>query len=323
MRSAPHILLILLALSVAAYGWRKMESAKAEQSISRSDLQALQASIEQAMQEQSAREEEIRILSQQMGAIMRQPDSEREVRSWLTRATDLRQHFLNHPEQGIPELDFLTDLEWLKLARDADLASESGTQRALAASRKLAAEKFVRIVGPAVRTFKASHERWPESPLEFLPLLEEPVNPDAFSRYRMVLSGAIQPTAYGLYVLVEKEPVNADYDTTMHAVNDRGIVNVSSWAESPLNLAIKDAQVAYLQTHDWQTPRGDAQYYVPYIDSPDIQDIVRARFAFQDSMRGNPRPDAGTIRDGAVLFPYLESESARIMAKVIWPGSGE
>lgn len=132
------------------------------------------------------------------------------------RAGELNQHLQSMPDKKIPELQFLTESDWLSVAKDASFQSESDIRQALSKLRNVAKGKFGTYATHALDKFIAANNgQLPTDLSQLKPYFEVPVEDAVLQRYQ------VQQTDDGSsprdnWVLREKAPVDLDYELPLH-----------------------------------------------------------------------------------------------------------
>ena len=83
----------------------------------------------------------------------RDPERESEISAWLARIARLKQLLEQHPEQRIPEMQLLTDEDWLLVGKKISLETEEGARKALAEIRNAAKVRFQPRLNAAIRKY--------------------------------------------------------------------------------------------------------------------------------------------------------------------------
>jgi RNA polymerase sigma factor (sigma-70 family) len=132
------------------------------------------------------------------------------------RAGELNQHLQRMPDKKIPELQFLTESDWLAVAKDASLQSEADVRKALSELRNVAKHKFGTYALNAVDKFAAANNgQLPTDMSQLKPYFEVPVEDAMLQRYQVLQT----PGANGLrdnWDLKEKVRVDPDYDVHLY-----------------------------------------------------------------------------------------------------------
>ena len=151
------------------------------------------------------------------GALTVSLEQRTEIKAWLARVKRLRQLFEERPDQRIPEMQFLTDQDWLRVAKSNELNSEDGRRKALAAARDAAISHFTSQLSMALWNF-AKTASTDASPTIFTlgPFLEKPADAALLERYELRkappsgLRGSIE------WSVQNKAPIDPDYDSQFY-----------------------------------------------------------------------------------------------------------
>jgi hypothetical protein len=154
---------------------------------------------------------------------------------WLlavgAKAAELKQHLEQMPEKKIPELHFLTQDDWLTAAKAAKFDTDSDVRKSLSNLRSLAKNKMP--MGWALGGFIRAHNgQLPTDLSQLKPYFKtptddgstshwngvDPARDDAIldailSRYTLLHTGNISDFDAKTWLVVEKAPVDKDFDT--------------------------------------------------------------------------------------------------------------
>ena len=132
------------------------------------------------------------------------------------RAGELNQHLQRMPDKKIPELQFLTESDWLSVAKDASFQSEPDVRQALTNLRYVAKGKFGKYATRALDKFIAANNgQVPAHLSQLKPYFEVPVEDAILQRYQVLqTSDASSPREN--WVLRETAPVDRDYEFPLH-----------------------------------------------------------------------------------------------------------
>jgi hypothetical protein len=170
-------------------------------------------------------------------------------------------------------MQWLTDDDWLRVAKRASFGDEHETRKALGEVRALAVTNFTKLLNPAVRKFAlAASGRPPSSILALAPYFETPIDSVVLERYEFVPGGASREYGPNAITVREKSPVDADYDSR-HEVSSIGSgLTGRSWG--PPYAWIPDFQeramrafADYVKANQGAKPAGIAQS-LPYFNPP-------------------------------------------------------
>jgi RNA polymerase sigma factor (sigma-70 family) len=145
----------------------------------------------------------------------------RSVLALTQRAGELNGHLQRMPDKKIPELQYLTEYDWLTVANEASFQSETDVRRALSRLRGLSKERFGTYASKALDRFIAANNgQLPTDPSELKPYFDVPVADETLQRYRVLHTGDAKSLSEP-YVLSEKGPVDRDYDSHVY-IGQRG-----------------------------------------------------------------------------------------------------
>ena len=131
------------------------------------------------------------------------------------RAGELNGHLQRMPEKKIPELQLLTENDWLSVAKDVSLQSEPEVRQALSKLRNTAKHKFATYALQAVDKFVAANGQMPTEISQLKSYFEVPVDDAMLQRYQ-VLPPADGSSLQDNWVMGERERVDPDYDQYLY-----------------------------------------------------------------------------------------------------------
>lgn len=199
-----------------------------------------------------------------------------ETSAWLERYQRLKAAFAARLDQRIPEMDLLTDRDYLMCARDASFLTEESTRQALAATRTTAKQKFVRSLATAVKDYRNAHSGQPPAQaLELAPFLAPPLTAQHLERWEV-----LPPRADGRTVdlMTEKLPVDPDHDTRVRLQTSGGISVMGAplaWIPDYADRA-RAAQQAFARAHSGASATSAAAlipYFAPPLDEASVRRI--------------------------------------------------
>jgi RNA polymerase sigma factor (sigma-70 family) len=155
----------------------------------------------------------------------------RSVLGLVERAAQLNQHLEQMPEKKIPELYFLGEHDWVNVAKSANLDSDAGIRKAFRRLRNLAKSKVP--MGKALISYTSQHDGELPTDISQLrayfvsdpegdpdwnwnqidPVRDSAVIDAVLNRYKLVQTGNIRNLPQDAYIIVEKTPVDKDYDS--------------------------------------------------------------------------------------------------------------
>jgi RNA polymerase sigma factor (sigma-70 family) len=140
-----------------------------------------------------------------------------ELNSWLARVNELKQKFDQRPDLKIPELQFLTPRDWLNVALDAKLDTDSGARLAFSRLRTAAKQAFSPVLRQALNSHaQASGGQSLAEVSQLKPYFNPPVDDALLDRYQLVHPGRTnEAPAREPGILAERAPVDADFDSLL------------------------------------------------------------------------------------------------------------
>ncbi len=196
------------------------------------------------------------------------------AKAWLVKVNKLKQRLEETPTAKIPELQFLTEQDWLgvasgKLDKDADYRS------ALAALRTAGKNKFGRMLQPALQKYsQTNHGQFPTDLSQLQPYFDSPVDDAILDRWKIV--AAKNDDAEGLGVgsyVTEKTPVDESYDSYF-AVSLHGFSSGSDYLSSEVNDTLGPVFKAFSEANN-REKWADYSQLLPYATTSDQQALLQ------------------------------------------------
>ncbi|MEO6567329.1 MAG: hypothetical protein ABIO94_01090 [Opitutaceae bacterium] len=216
---------------------------------------------------------------------------EAEITSWLSDLGAVRRSLAGHPELNIPELQLLTEENWLDAAHPATSRSsraEEGnatgdTKLALALLREYARRSFLSLVAEAVDKFRTEHERaLPSNFEELRPFLPPTVDSAMLARYDATLVGHH-------FLCAEKIASSVDPDRLAVFDLDTGPGPQDSFItfQTALERVVHDASRRYAAAHDGARPTEPEQIR-PFLTTPVDSSVLAEMFGAQAMPTSTP-----------------------------------
>jgi RNA polymerase sigma factor (sigma-70 family) len=138
---------------------------------------------------------------------------EMAMRGWLNRVAQLEEWLEQRPDARIPELQFVSEQDWLDVARD-DLDTELHHRRALSELRHVAESKVGGKLQQALRTyFKDSGGEFPKDLSVLRPYLDVDLDEAILDRWQIFPAESVPSVSFGgEWVIAPKAPVDEVYD---------------------------------------------------------------------------------------------------------------
>ncbi|MBI2947480.1 MAG: sigma-70 family RNA polymerase sigma factor [Verrucomicrobia bacterium] len=157
------------------------------------------------------------------------------ARQYSARVSQLQQLLATSPTENIPELQFLTDSDWLWLATRHALDNEESRQRALSTIRLMGEQNFVsELLKPALQQYARDQGGQFPGDLSQLKLwFSSPVEETVLRRWEILPRGKMVQELQGQldedWYITQKAPVNAALDQRILV----GLKNVHSFSDGP------------------------------------------------------------------------------------------
>jgi type II secretory pathway pseudopilin PulG len=261
MQKIAMVCLLTAAVATSMYEARQAANARAELA----SLQQLQAQADQQIDDLQRQHNESLTTTHESKSgpgrasepieISRLRGEVAQLRSELNdlpthRATRLKQKLEQMPDKAIPELQFLTDKEWLTAAWDADLDSDDGVRLALRKLRDQSVDRFLNQMRTAIRAYAAGNDDLlPPDLFQLKGYFQTPVTDEMLQRYKLLQTGKLSEVSRDS--LVRKVSyADPDYDSRQEmSINGGGGSSFNRIEE-----AINDAAREFARNNEFQTP---------------------------------------------------------------------
>ena len=132
------------------------------------------------------------------------------------RAGELNGHLQRMPDKKIPEIQLLTENDWLSVAKEVSLQSEAEVRESLSKLRNVAKHKFATYALQAVEKFMAANNgQMPTDIPQLKPYFEVPVEDAILQRYEVLPTGDASSLRDN-WVMRERTRVDPDYDVHLY-----------------------------------------------------------------------------------------------------------
>ncbi|HTB86254.1 MAG TPA: sigma-70 family RNA polymerase sigma factor [Candidatus Sulfotelmatobacter sp.] len=131
---------------------------------------------------------------------------------WAERVAQLKQHLATNSEAGIPELQYLTDQDWLDATR-GKLDTEVDFRRALGLLRYSAENRFANMLEIALGKYlQANDKQFPTDLGQLQSYFDMPVDDSILQRWEIVSSNTIPNLGFGDQLITQKNAVDDMFD---------------------------------------------------------------------------------------------------------------
>ena len=190
------------------------------------------------------------------------------AKSWLERMTQLKQHMGQTPGAKIPELEFVTEQDWLDAAKK-DLKTDVDYRRALSAIRAAGEARFVTRAKNALKKYaQANGEEFPTDLGKLKVYFDPPVDDAILQRWTVLPADAVSSFRLGGEVVItQREPVDDVFDTQF-VLGESGGSGSTEFFWSLNGELLQSVYEAYAAVHNGQRP-DDASQLQPYVTTPE------------------------------------------------------
>jgi RNA polymerase sigma factor (sigma-70 family) len=150
-----------------------------------------------------------------------------EAQAWLGRVQQLRTYLNEHPEKRIPEIQFVSERDWLSVTasdfeKDAKGVTEAGYRHGLSLLYDMAKMRFSQKAIPALKSYEVTHENhFPTDVAQLKPHFTEPMDDAVLQRYAIMPTATFQGVRLtGEWVLAEI--TSPDQDTMRYVMSGDG-----------------------------------------------------------------------------------------------------
>lgn len=196
----------------------------------------------------------------------------------LERANHLRQQLDQFAKWKIPELQLLTDGDWLNALGEEDPKTQDGLRLAFAGLRYNAKLKLVPLLQAALKEYVRAHEgQLPATVTDLKPYFASPVNDTILERYTMAHTGPLKDVPEqqrSSSLISEKAGVDEDIDVIFTI----GINGQTTRGANPFFATeVPDALKAYKAEHNGQMPSQPSEL-APYFRRPPAPGLLERAF---------------------------------------------
>jgi RNA polymerase sigma factor (sigma-70 family) len=194
------------------------------------------------------------------------PNIEATLKSWATRATQLKERLQQMPEKKIPEFQLLTSQDWFDAVKNAKQWESDGDFReALHNLRNSAKQKFGDQARDAFKKYaEANAGALPTDLSQLQPYFETPLDDGTLARYSLLRTGKLADVPDSDYLIAEKAPpVDDQFDSTfefgMHGTHSSSVNNPGD--------IVWDSLAQFAKANSGNLPV-DAAKLMPYLTRP-------------------------------------------------------
>ncbi len=174
--------------------------------------------------------------------------------SWLVRVKKLKDRLGQFPGQSIPELQFLTDQNWLGVVKNRpQLETDADFDKALSDLRSAAKGEFASMAQNALRSYaQANNGQSPSDMSQLQPYFASSIDGSVLQRYELAQPGTVTEKASPL-----NNQTDNYYQISMNTITGR----------SGNEITLEPAVQAFSAANNGQAPNDPAQL-LPYLNTP-------------------------------------------------------
>ena len=195
------------------------------------------------------------------------------VVSWKQRVDQLRARLDQTPESKIPELQLLSEEDWLNAAR-GKLENDTDYRKALSILRGDGEDKFAPTLQKALKDYmKQNGNAVPTELSQLKPFLPPNTDDALLERWEIAPASTIKSLGLGGDVLITERAAVDDVFDRRHGIGPYGL-GTTDFLSSETRLIIEPLWKAFTADHNGHDPDEIAQL-MPYATSPEQQAAVQ------------------------------------------------
>jgi RNA polymerase sigma factor (sigma-70 family) len=195
------------------------------------------------------------------------------AKALLAKVNKLKQRLAETPNAKIPELQFVTEQDWLNAA-NGKLDTDADYRRALASLRNAAESKVAFMLQKALKTYlQSSSGQMPTDLDQLQPCFDSPMDDAILQRWEIAPASTVQSLGMGGDVIItQKAPVDDVFDTR-YGIGPNGSGSTDFLPNETFE-TMKPVFDAYRASHNgqWQT---EMSQLLPYATTPEQQTALQ------------------------------------------------
>jgi len=200
------------------------------------------------------------------------PSIHATLQTLAARATQLKRYLEQVPNSKIPELQFVTDKEWIDAVAKTGLETDEDYRQALSNLRSSAKHLVGSKLQKALKQYTDEHGgTLPAEISQLQPYFNPPIDPSMLQRYQIAQTGSLADASPKEPFIAEiAPPVDDEYDTRF----EFRLNGTSSRSVSRTGDALEAAARAYAGANNGLLPRDPSQLS-PYLQQPVDSDRIQ------------------------------------------------
>jgi RNA polymerase sigma factor (sigma-70 family) len=192
------------------------------------------------------------------------------AKSWVNRVNLLKQRLEQTPSAKIPELQFVTEQDWLNAAR-GNLDTDADYRRALSSLRNACENKVANMLQKALKVYIQNNSgQLPTDLSQLQPYFDSPMDDAVLQRWEIAPASTVKSLSMGGDVIItQKAPVDDVFDTR-YGIGPNGFGSADFLSSTDTYKTMQPVFDAFRAAHNgqWQT---DMSQLAPYATTPEQQ----------------------------------------------------
>jgi RNA polymerase sigma factor (sigma-70 family) len=195
------------------------------------------------------------------------------VKTLAEKVNKLKKRLEETPNSKIPELQFITDQDWINAA-NGRLDNDASYRRALSTLRKAGEGKFATMLNRAVIGYmKNNGGQMPADLAQLQPYFDSPVDDAILQRWEIAPANKVRGLMLGgNSIITQKAPVDDIFDT-LYGIGPSGF-GTADFLNTEFGNTLEPVNEAYMAAHNGQTGATSVQL-LPYATTPEQQAAVQ------------------------------------------------
>jgi RNA polymerase sigma factor (sigma-70 family) len=196
-----------------------------------------------------------------------------EAVGWMNRVNQLKQYLEQSPAAKIPELQFVTEQDWLDAAK-GKLNTDTDYRRALSAVRSAGESKVASMLKKALTKYlKAGNEQSLTDLSQLQPYFDSPLDDTVLQRWELAPAATVNNLRLGGDIIItQKTPVDDVFDTR-YGIGPQGLGSTDFLSRATAT-TLTPVREAFRAAHNGQWPDNNSQL-LPYATTPEQQAVLQ------------------------------------------------
>ena len=193
------------------------------------------------------------------------------AKNLIERVSALKDQFDVSPEAWIPELELVTEEDWI-IAASGKIDSEAGIRRAMSRIRSIGEGRFAGLASEALRAYMENHnDQFPTEMSDLSGVIEGGVNDAVLDRWMIADSDLVKNVQMGDdYIITQKEPVDDLFDQR-HVIGPNGRGSTDFFYSESEGVFLELSQI-YQDSNNGERPKSPSEL-LPYVRAPEEQEV--------------------------------------------------